>query len=373
MLQVTEAAKNALRAERDHLLYRGKRAAIGKDWKARFQRVYGLHPEYRTPAPSELEHQHTAYWKRFGKVGLGTLRVCYNISQKADARIVPEEIFASTLERCLNAGDFPHFLSHKGFYERLYGAIFPHVFLQRIEGLLVDSDLRPIDPSAVAVILERLPYPVVFKPSIDSSGGRGLAFPRSAEDLASLLDSRPNFIVQETLPQHRFFSDYNSVGLNTLRVYVYRSVSDESYHVLNVTARFGRGGSLDNETAGGIAAFVDPAGRFCGYAVDKYGQKFTVHPDSGLPFDTSQVIPNYKGLMDSAIHLAESIPLLRLIGFDYCLQQDLTWRCIEVNSFGSTIRFAQYHGEPFFGPFTDEVLEYCLRHPHFNHVTAMAY
>ena len=373
MLHVTVAAKNALRAERDHLLYREKRAAIEKDWKARFQRIYGLHPEYRTLAPTELEHQHTAYWKRFGKVGLDTLRVCYNIAQKADFRIVPEEIYASTLERCLNAGDFPHFLSHKGFYERLYGSIFPHVFLQRIEGLLVDSDLRPIDPSTVDVLLRHLPYPVVFKPSIDSSGGRGLAFPRSAEDLSALLETRPNFIVQETLPQHPFFSGYNSFGLNTLRVYVYRSVSNESYHVLNVTARFGRGGSLDNETAGGIVAFVNPEGRFCGYALDKYGQKFITHPDSGLPFDHRRLIPDYQGLIESASQLAASIPLLRLIGFDYCLQQDHTWRCIEINSVGSTIRFAQYHGEPFFGAFTDEVIEYCLRHPHFDRVTAMAY
>ena len=373
MLKVTEVAKNALRAERDYILYRGKRTSIEKDWKARFQRVYGLHPEYRAPVPSELEDQHAAYWKRFGKVGLDTLRLCYNISQKADVRIVPEEIFASTLERCLNPGDLPHFLSHKGYYERLYGSIFPHVFLQRIEGRLVDSDLRPVDPSAVHVLLERLPYPVVFKPSIDSSGGRGLAFPHSAEELSALLDTIPNFIVQETLPQHRFFDEYNSVGLNTMRVYVYRSVSDESYHVLNVTARFGRGGSLDNETAGGIAASVDPEGRFCGYAVDKYGQKFSVHPDSGLPFDSSRTIPNYQGLLESALNLAASIPLLRLIGFDYCLQQDLTWRCIEINSVGSTIRFAQYHGAAFFGTFTDEVIEYCVRHPHFNHVTAMAY
>jgi hypothetical protein len=373
MPQVLAAAKNALRAGRDHLLYKAKRAAIERDWKARFRRIYSLHPEYRTPAQPELERQHAAYWKRFGKVRLDTLRVCYNIAHKGDYRIVPEEIQASTLERCLNAGIFPQLLGHKGFYERLYGSIFPHVFFQCLEGLVVGSDLRPIDASALAALLKRLPYPVVFKPSIDSSGGRGLVFPRDAEELSALLGTQPNFVVQETLLQHPFFSDYNPSCLNTLRVYVYRSVRDESYHVLNVTARFGRGGSLDNETAGGIVASVDSEGRFRGYALDKYGEKFIAHPDSGLPFEQSRQIPKYADLIECATHLAASIPLLRLIGFDFCLQQDLNWRCIEINSVSSTIRFAQYHGEPFFGPFTDEVIEYCLRHPHFDRVTSMAY
>jgi hypothetical protein len=370
---VLAAAKNTLRTERDRFLYQRKRTAIDVDWRARFRKIYQLHPEYRAPAPPELEHQHAAYWRRFGKVRLDTLRVCYHIARQADYRIVPEEIQASTLERCLNAGVFPHFLCHKGYYERLYGAIFPHVFFQRIEGLLVDSDLRPIDASQVAALLTTLPYPVVFKPSIDSSGGRGLAFPRDAKELSALLGTGPNFVVQETLLQHSFFGEYNPAGLNTLRVYVYRSVRDESFHVLNVTARFGRGGSLDNETAGGIVASVNSDGRFRGFALDKYGERFVVHPDSGLPFEQSRQIPNYPSLIGCATRLAASIPLLRLIGFDFCLEPDLTWRCIEINSLGSTIRFAQYHGKPFYGPFTDEVLDYCLRHPHFDRVTTMAY
>ncbi len=373
MLQVLSTAKNALRDGRDRFLYQRRRAAVERDWKSRFQGVYRLHPEYGSPAPRDLEDRHTTYWKRFGKVRLDTLRVCYHIAHHADYRIVPEEIHASTLERCLNAGDFPHFLSHKGYYERLYGAIFPHVFFQRVEGLLVDSDLRPIDAQQVAALLVRLPYPVVFKPSIDSGGGRGLAFPRNAEELSALLDSRPNFVIQETLLQHPFFSAYHPSGLNTLKVYVYRSVRDESFHVLNVTARFGRSGSLDNEAAGGVVAAVDSEGCFRGFALDKYGEKFIAHPDTGLPFEQSRQIPNYPSLIECATRLAASLPILRLIGFDFCLQPDLTWRCIEINSLGSSIRFAQYHGEPFFGLYTDEVVEYCLRHPHFDRVTLMAF
>jgi hypothetical protein len=32
---------------------------------------------------------------------------------------------------------------------------------------------------------------------------------------------------------------------------------------------------------------------------------------------------------------------------------------LEINTKGHSIRFSQYHGYPFFGEFTDEVIEYC--------------
>lgn len=370
---IVNATRRSLRDQRDRFFFELKCTAIEKDWRRRFAKIYSLHPEYRMAVPSELERQHADYWKRFGKFSMNTLRVCYNIAGRADYRIVPEEIQAAIVERCLNAGQFVQFFTHKGYYELLYGALFPHVFFQRVDGHLMDTDLRPLDHSDISRMLARLPYPVVFKPSVDSSGGNGLQFPQGQEELSLLLATGANYVVQEMLAQHSFFRDYNAVGLNTLRVYVYRSVRDESLHVLNVAARFGRGGSLDNETAGGIVAYVDKEGRFAGYALDKYGEKHLTHPDSELPFNSCRQIPNFLALLETAKRLAGSLPMPRLIGFDFCLQPNLEWRCIEVNILGSTIRFAQYHGEPFYGAFTDEIIDYSLHHPNFNRVTLRAY
>jgi len=36
---------------------------------------------------------------------------------------------------------------------------------------------------------------------------------------------------------------------------------------------------------------------------------------------------------------------------------------MELNLMSQTIRFAQYAGRPFFGPFTGEVVRYCKEHP----------
>jgi len=151
--------------------------------------------------------------------------------------------------------------------------------------------------------------------------------------------------------------------LNTLRVYTYKSVASDRIHVLNVALRMGRGGSLDNLTAGGIACYVRPDGRLNTYAVDNYGAKFDRHPDSGLPFGPNALIPAFSSLLDLTRELAAALPMIRIAGWDMSLDPEGRWRCIEVNLSGHSIRFAQYAGQPFFGELTDEVIHYCLRHP----------
>jgi hypothetical protein len=64
--------------------------------------------------------------------------------------------------------------------------------------------------------------------------------------------------------------------------------------------------------------------------------------------------------------MAQQVYLARVVGFDVCLDAEGRWRFIEVNINGHTIRFAQYAGEPFFGPFTDEVIRYCRENPPFR-------
>jgi hypothetical protein len=98
------------------------------------------------------------------------------------------------------------------------------------------------------------------------------------------------------------------------------------------------------------------------FAMNKYGQKLDRHPNTGMVFAAS-TLPDYGGLVALARLLGSRLPFIRLAGWDLCLRRDCGWRCIETSLQGRTIRFAQYAGEPFFAGFTQEVVEYCLRHP----------
>ncbi len=82
-----------------------------------------------------------------------------------------------------------------------------------------------------------------------------------------------------------------------------------------------------------------------------------MHPDSKQPFFGT--ISDYKDLITLAKNIAHKIFYARLLSLDLCKDAEGNWRAIETNLFGQTIRFAQYAGQPFFGEFTDEVVEYC--------------
>jgi D-alanine-D-alanine ligase-like ATP-grasp enzyme len=119
----------------------------------------------------------------------------------------------------------------------------------------------------------------------------------------------------------------------------------------------GVGGSLDNETAGGIHTLIKNDGSMNGFAVDKYGSKYLEHPDSGLTFD--EQIPDIEGLKKLSLHIGSQIFLARLIGLDVSYDKNGKYRAIELNTKSQTTRFSQYGGVPFFGEFTDEVIDYC--------------
>jgi len=94
-----------------------------------------------------------------------------------------------------------------------------------------------------------------------------------------------------------------------------------------------------------------------GFALDRYGQKYEQHPVSGVSFNGE--IPNFEELNKLAKVVAGQLHLLRIIGLDLFYDENEQWRMLEINTKGHSIRFAQYAGQPFFGEFTKEVIEYC--------------
>ena len=97
------------------------------------------------------------------------------------------------------------------------------------------------------------------------------------------------------------------------------------------------------------------------YAVDKYGKKFLKHPNSNIVFNEYPPLPEYEQMSTVALNVAKKIPYARLASLDLALDSENCWKVIEVGVEHQTIRFAQYAGKPFFGAFTNEVLDYCSR------------
>lgn len=329
-------------------------------WHKRFVKVMQLHPDFAFPADKSIEKAHKLYWKPFQSgINLKTIRVAKNISGIANPKFIPEEIFMSDIEPTINHTSSVEYLTYKSFYNHwVPGKIFPNDYFHNIDGEWLNQNLEHLTFCQVRSLAHNLDYPVVLKPNRDSHGGKNIYFPDNFEELIKLCEGRKNFLVQEKIKQHPFFEQYNHHGINTIRVNIYRSVSDNQLHPVNIVLRMGVGGSLDNETAGGIVTMIKEDGFMNGFALDKYGRKYLNHPDTGIDF--SQKIPDFEKLKSTSLRIANKIFYARLICLDLCYDIDQRWRIIEININWATIRFAQYHGALFFGEFTDEVRNYCL-------------
>ena len=347
------------------LFYFSRKRGAHSLWENRHQKVLNENLTYDKPIDKTVEFDHKKLWAPFRKdLDLTTLRICCNMSGVQDARMVPEALFVSDIEPTLISDEIAHFFSHKSYYNRIFDdGIFPKDIVHCIGGQYLDDDLRPINFKELTEKVHTIEYPVVMKPNKDSYGGEGVFFVKDPENLIDRCMKSRDFVVQEYIIQDDFFKKYNPDSLNTIRVYVYKSVKDDSYHILNMALRMGKGGSLDNETSGGIHTMINSDGSLNGYAVDKYGTVYSKHPDTGCTFH-DQILA-YNELIDLAIDIGRQIHFTRLIGLDVCYDNKGNWRVIEINTKAHTIRFAQYGGQPFFGEFTAEIIEYCNK----NHWT----
>ena len=334
--------------------------------RERYNRIFRVHPEYRRPVNPNIERTHMKLWKVLrSNINLDTLRLCANISGNANPYIVPEEVFASDVQRSLcGRQEEIMYISNKSFYNRWFqNDVFPDAYINNINGDFYNNKYEVLSEGEVKKILQNLEYPVVIKPNMGSMGGANVYFPKDQKELESRMNHKRNYIIQKSIHQHEFFAKYNRCGLNTIRVNLYRSVINNELYYLHAALRMGKGGGLDNETAGGIHCFIHANGQLNHYAVDKYCNKYERHPDTKLKFSEDSKIPAFEEMKKIAIMVARDVYLARLISLDMCFDEQRRWRVIEINLNDITLRFAQYGGEPFFGRYTEEVIDYCKNNP----------
>ena len=331
-----------------------------------------LSPSLYAPVDKLLEENHRSYWQALGKVDCHWLRFYVNLSAIEDKRYIPNDIYIAIVERRLNDGNYNSLVADKNYLERLFGKEnFPLAVLRRMSGVFLDADYRFLEePMRVLP-----PIDLIIKPAVDSKGGtdvKKLAFDAGAHHTVTgdkvtadyLCQAYgDNFIVQEVIRQHGFCAGFNPGSVNTFRVYVYRSVRDEGIHVLKTVFRTGIGDSVvDNQVAGGVSCVVNHRGELGNYAVSKKGEAFGAHPASGIPYQ-GQRVPCIDLIKQLCCDTAARIPSHRVLGFDVALTADDRPTIVEINPMGISLNMMQVDGGPLFGEFTDEVIEYCARHP----------
>lgn len=340
------------------LSYKRRAFSVKSSWKKRFKKT----AKFAVSLSKSEKKAYISKWKGCTKtkVNLATVEQVKGLIGHFNINIVPEEVFATDIEPLLNTEAEIPFFENKSTCEKWFGGtVFPTTYLHNINGICYDRDYNVLD-TPLSYIGNVAKFPLIAKPNKDTYGGKGVVKINSMEELSVYISKySQNYILQEFIEACCFLKDLTDSRPVSLRVCTYRSMSTNEIIVLNTTLRLGWNDRLDNETAGGIYLNIGSSGEFSNFALNSKYEKFEAHPNSRIKFEGSE-LPNYHQLISYVKILALKIPFARILSFDMILDKNENWRVFEVNILGQTIRFAQNYGVPFFGEFTDEVIEYLM-------------
>ena len=123
-------------------------------------------------------------------------------------------------------------------------------------------------------------------------------------------------LVEEFVEQHPELDRLSPKSVNTLRVITYFDGTE--VHVLAHAFKMGNGADMDNFGQGGIQTTVYDGG-VCRYgAFNKEGDKYLVHPLTGVSI-VGFVVPLYERAIAMAVEMAQVIPEVPYIGWDIAI------------------------------------------------------
>jgi hypothetical protein len=336
-----------------------------------------------TKIAQELQDDYIKLWRRLGvKPSLRFLQCANNISGIKSSLYVPENIHYNLIEPVMNSRPFALAYNDKNFFEKLlpeYSHLFPYTLLRGINGVLLDHEFNPIDEAYAGKILTENPDGAFFivKPATETGGGSNVVVIQKTgagfllnnkkliylQDILLLLkrDYLYNFVLQRKIKQYEYFNNFNPSSVNTVRLYTYRSVKDESIIPLHAYIRFGKIGSLvDSSSQGGRTCGIFMNGLLNSFALGKYGEKYFdiewVNKNKNLP------VPFFLQMKELASDIAPRFKYHRLLGFDFTLDDKGDIRLFEINNLFIGIINQQMNTGPLFGEYTDEIIKYCQFH-----------
>lgn len=320
---------------------------------------------YTKPVLSKAEiKEASAYYNQYGlKIRPDWHNYYKYMTGTFDARFIPADIMYTVIVPYLNYMPFELAYQDKGIYRRLLSNVkTPKTIVQRIHNYFyLDNWNEPVSEKEALERCFNLNN-VIIKPTVDSCQGKGVRLFSSVqgkingnetvEDLFKQYGE--NFIIQERVKQHDFFSSLNESSLNTMRILTLH-LKDEVI-VLSKAIRVGGKGSItDNGYGGGFCTGIEDDG-----SLKPNGFRLTTgdHIDSlqnGVKL-AGLKIPYFDTVIAKAKELALSLPYLRLIGWDFAIDTNGNPVFIEMNTLPG-IYIMQLCNGPVFGKYTDDLLK----------------
>lgn len=199
---------------------------------------------------------------------------------------------------------------------------------------------------------------IIIKKTIGTSAGRGVKKCQIAtkEDLKRelLSNKMSNYIVQEVIQQHEFFSQFNDSSVNIIRINTWHNKNDVV--IFSPCIRFGlKGSNTDVSYVNGeeiiMAAGVNNDGTVGDFYCTNTGEKKPLMIEN-------RKIPKWDKLCELVKKNHKSLDYFDVVAWDMIVDANENVICIEYNiQQPGSIVYQCIHG-PFLGEYTDEFLSF---------------
>jgi len=316
---------------------------------------------------------HEKIWSKIGsKPNIKWYKVYASINQIDDPNYITEVDYYNKVEPALNNRAFSEAYCEKNYYHKyLDDRLLPRIYIRNIEGVYYDQAYKRIN--SFVEIENNIPQAIdrlIVKIAVDSGGGKGVElFTKMDQDWKNKDGKKlskeylervykKNYIIQEYIQQHSFYSQFNISSVNTVRLFTYRSVRTNEIIPLQAVLRIGRpGANVDNQAAGGVACGIKDNGQLNNFGVNKKGNKLIEF--NGVIFNQVGLVYKYNEIVDLGLNIANMYHYHRLLGFDICVDHKGDILIIEINNRNHEINFLQMNNGPLFREYTEEILDYC--------------
>lgn len=303
----------------------------------------------------EQEQQARDYFAPYIKADLSAHNFYTEKTGKFYANYMPDDLHYSRVNTFFNDRLEVRFLSNKCLFPQLFrGVKQPVEVASRSGGLWFDGQRQLISRQVLDNLLAAEPE-IVAKKASGSGGGKGVYFV-AGKDFATVERHFPeDIVIQRPMQQHPDLAAINASSVNTVRVL--SLLTKEGVKVYSSILRIGRNGSrVDNAGSGGVTCGITDDGKLKKYAYAMNGDRFEAHPDTGLPFEGTQV-PGFDKCLEAVSKLHVQIPRFPLVSWDLAVDPDGDPVLIEANLRYGSIDIHQLNNGPLFGDDTQKILK----------------
>lgn len=305
----------------------------------------------------EQKREARQYWQQYTK-HFSPLwhEFIYQTTGYFDKRIVPEDVMFTEIEGFLNDWAAAKGIDNKCNYDLYFDNVkMPRTICRRMRGgIWHDNNWNIItEEQAIALCMNESELFVKIATEVGYGGGvKHWINDGSNDTLRKLFCLKGDLIVQERITQHPVLESIESKSVHCIRV-VTLAINDRIEYLCGYF-RMGQGNSkVDYQ--GGVVSSINRDGSLYPYGYSNQGFKKSVKHECGIAFKDI-TIPAYTKIVDKAISLHERMGDFRIISWDFSLSPNEEPILIESNIMYGGILYHQLFEKPFFGSFTDEIL-----------------